>query len=211
MKTDTHSKSSVQDSRFKVQRSAFNGRSAGFTLIEVILVVVISLILMGVSLPHFANTYKGSKLRSAARTVNRMARYARNMAIMREKTMTVVLDHGTMEIYLGGTAVTSTNTADGELDQDVLKRLGYVEGEASSDNIGIEKEIRRFLPDDITVADFDKDYFEEEQQYEDIYIINYYSDGQSDWFTLEFEDRRGLGVKLESDPISGRIRSEFTQ
>lgn len=203
-------------SKFEIPCSLFRGSTSisgkrGFTLIEVILVVVISLILMAVSLPHFANTYKGSKLRSTARTVNRMARYARNMAIMREKTMTVVLDHETMEIYLGGAAVTATNTADGELDQDVLKRLGYVEGEASSDNLGIEREIHRLLPEDITVADFDKDYFEEEQQYEDIYIINYYSDGQSDWFTLEFEDRRGLGVKLESDPISGNIRSEFTQ
>lgn len=186
-------------------------RKLGFTLIEVILVVVISLILLGVSLPHFAHTYKGSKLRSAARTVNRMARYARSMAIMRETTMTVVLDGETMEIYLGGSSQTSTNTADGELDQDVLKRLGYVEGDTSAENLGIEKEIHRFLPEGIEVADFEKDWIGEEETYEDLYLVHYYSDGQSDWFAMELADQRGLGVKMENDPISGKIRFEFTQ
>lgn len=183
----------------------------GFTLIEVILVVVISLILLGVSLPHFAHAYKGTKLRIAARTVSRMARYARSMAIMRETTMTIVLNHETMEIFLGGATQASTNAADGELDQDILKRLGYVEGEASSDDIGIEKEVHRFLPEHIEVADFEKDWFEDEKEYEDLYLVHYYPDGQSDWFILELEDQRGLGVKLENDPISGKIRSEFTQ
>jgi len=203
-------------SKFDIPCSLFCGSTSiskklGFTLIEVILVVVISLILLGVSLPHFAHTYKGSKLRSAARTVNRMARYARNMAIMRETTMTIVLNHETMEIYLGSATQSSTNAADGELDQDVLKRLGYVEGEASSDDVGVEKEIHRFLPEDIEVADFERDFIEDEPEYEDIYLIHYYSDGQSDWFTLKLEGRRGLGVKLENDPISGKLRAEFTQ
>lgn len=179
-------------------------------MIEVILVVVIAVILLGVSLPHFAHTYKGSTLRSAARTINRMTRYARSMAIMRETTMTVVLNAQSREVFLGGPTQTSTNAADGELDQEVLKRLGYVEGETSSGELGIEKEIHRFLPDDIQVADFEKDW-EEDGTHDDIHLIRYYSDGQSDWFTLKLEGRSGLGVKLENDPISGKIFSEFTQ
>ena len=206
-------------SKFVIPCSAFCGsikvnsarHRTGFTLIEVILVVVISLILLGVSLPHFAHAHKGMQLRVAARTVSRMARYARSMAIMRETTMTVVLNHDTMEIYLGGETQTSTNAADGELDQDILKRLGYTDGEASSDDVGVEKEVHRYLPEDIEVADFERDWFDDEEQYEDLHLIRYYSDGQSDWFILELEDRRGLGIKLENDPISGKIRSEFMQ
>jgi prepilin-type N-terminal cleavage/methylation domain-containing protein len=182
----------------------------GFTLIEVILVVVIALILMGVALPHFAQTYKGSRLRSAARTIDRMARYARNMAIMREKTMTVVLNRESREIYLGSTAQASTNAADGELDQDVLKRLGYLEGEAATD-LGIEKEIFRYLPDGVEVENFEKDWYDEDPVYEDIYYFNCYPDGQMDWFFLELKDRSGLGVKMENDPITGNVFSEFTQ
>jgi prepilin-type N-terminal cleavage/methylation domain-containing protein len=183
----------------------------GFTLIEVILVVVITLILLGVSLPYFAHAYKGTKLRITARTITRMTRYARSMAIMRETTMTVVLNEETMEIYLGDTTQTASNTADGELDQDVLKRLGYVEDESSSENVGVEKEIHRFLPENIHVSDFEKDWFEADKQHENLDLIHYYPDGQSDWFVLKLEDQRGLGIRLESDPISGKIRSEFTQ
>jgi prepilin-type N-terminal cleavage/methylation domain-containing protein len=182
----------------------------GFTLIEVILVVVISLILMSVSLPHFARTYKGSRLRSSARTINRMARYARNMAIMRETTMTVVLNRESREIYLGSKAQASTNAPDGELDQDVLKRLGYIEGEAAVD-LGIDKEIHRFLPEGVEIADFEKEWSEDMPEYEDLHYFNCYADGQVDRFTLELRDRSGLGVEMENDPISGRIFSEFTQ
>jgi prepilin-type N-terminal cleavage/methylation domain-containing protein len=183
----------------------------GFTLIEIILVVVISLILMGVALPYFAHAYKGSKLKSAARTVNRMARYARGMAIMRETTMTIALNPDTMEIYLGSSSSASTNSADGELDQDVLKRLGYVDDDSSSENSGIEKELHRFLPEGLEVADFEKDWREDDEAYDDLHLIRYYEDGQSEWFILEFEDSRGSGIKLENDPISGKIISEFTQ
>ncbi len=206
-------------SKFKISCSIFFGSisvkaartRAAFTLIEVILVVVISLIMLGVSLPYFAHAYKGTKLRIAARTITRMTRYARSMAIMRETTMTVVLNEETMEIYLGGATQTSTNAADGELDQDVLKRLGYVEGDSSGEDTGVEKEIHRFLPENIQVADFEKDWAEDEEQYENLDLVRYYPDGQSDWFILELEDPRGMGVKLENDPISGKIRSEFMQ
>jgi hypothetical protein len=122
-----------------------------------------------------------------------------------------VLNHETMEIYLGGKAQAATNSADGELDQDVLKRLGYVDGEASPENIGIEKEIHRFLPEDIKVANFERDSVDDEEIYEDLYLFRCYPDGQSDRFILELESRHGLGVKLENDPISGKMHSEFTQ
>jgi prepilin-type N-terminal cleavage/methylation domain-containing protein len=183
----------------------------GFTLIEVILVVVISLILMGVSLPYFAHAYKGSKLRTSARTVSRMARYARSMAIMREKTMSVVLNPETMEIYLGAEIATSTNTADGEIDQDILKRLGYVDGEPEDEGYIVEKELHRFLPEGLEVRDFEKNWNDEDDAHSEQHIVRYYSDGQSEWFILEVQDTRGSAVKMESDPISGKIISEFTQ
>lgn len=202
-------------SKFNMRHSLFCGSPSGFTLIEIILVVVISLILLGVALPNFSHTYKGAKLRTAARTVDRMGRYARSTAIMREETMVLVLNHETMELYLGAetaASTTSTNAADGELDQDVLKRLGYVEGDDSSgDAGGIEKEIHRFLPEGLEVADFEQEARDENEFYEDLYLIRYYSNGRSDWFILKLEDQRGLGVKLENDSISGKIRSEFTQ
>lgn len=183
----------------------------GFTLMEVILVLVLIVVISGVSIPYFAGSYRGTKLRTSARTLTRMANYARSMAILREDTLTIVLDPETMELYLGGAVQVATNAADGELDQEVLKRLGYVDGDDSAKNAGIEKEIHRFLPSGLTVLDFEKNQSEDDDFFEDLYLIRYYPNGQSDWFMLELEDARGLRVKLENDPVSGKVRSELTQ
>lgn len=184
-------------------------KRAGFTLLEVILVLVLIAIISGISIPFFAGTFRGSKLKTAARTIERMSRYGRSMAIIREETLTMVLNHETMELFLGGEAGSSTNTADGELDQEVLKRLGYIDGEAF--NAGIEKEVHRLLPEDLTVRSFDKEWSEEDDLYDNLYLVRFYPNGQCEWFELELEDNRGHGIKLENDPISGKVWSEFLQ
>ena len=203
-------------SLFHIPRPAGGGkrktshRRTGFTLIEVILVVVITVILLGVSLPHFSSAFRSSELRSTARTLNRMGRYARGTAILRNQTMTLVIDGNSREIYLGGPAQTTNSAADGELDQEVLKRLGYIEGDAPID-LGVEKEIRRFLPESVEVADFEKEWSEKDPKYEDLYVIRYYSDGRIDWFRIELDSNRGLMMELESDPISGKLSAELRQ
>lgn len=183
----------------------------GFTLIEVILVLVVVVIISGISLPYFSGTFRGTKLRSASRTIDRITRYAHAMAILREETMSVVLNHETMEIFMGGPVQAATDTADGELDQEVLKRLGYVEGSSEDENAGIEKEVHRFLPDHLTVFDFDKNWTEEDALYENLHVIHFYPNGQCDWFRLEIEDNRGMRVQLENDPISGKMYIEYRQ
>lgn len=183
----------------------------GFTLIEVILVLVVIVIVSGISLPYFAGTFRGTQLKTASRTIDRISRYAHAMAILREETMTVVLNEETMEIFMGGPVQAAAGTADGELDQEVLKRLGYVEGDSEEENAGIEKEIHRFLPDQLTVLDFDKDWNEEDELYENLHLIHFYPNGQCDWFRMELEDNRGMSVKLENDPVSGKMYIEFKQ
>lgn len=191
--------------------SSKHKRRAGFTLVEVILVAVVITIITGIAMPYFAGSYKGNKLRLSARTISRMSRYARSMSIMREEPLTVVLNHETMEIWLGGYAA-KTNSADGELDQDVLKRLGYVDDdEGSSNTAGIEKEVHKFLPDNLTVKFFEKDWTEEDNDHEELYMIRFFPNGQCDWFEMELEDNRGISIRLENDPISGKVKSEFLQ
>jgi prepilin-type N-terminal cleavage/methylation domain-containing protein len=185
---------------------------SGFTLIELILVVVVVVIVSGIALPYFAGSYRGTKVRSAARTIDRITRYAHAMAILREETLTVVLNHETMEIFMGGSVQNVTSTADGELDQEVLKRLGYIEdGASKEEDAGIEKEIHRFLPDHLSVRDFEKNWTEEDDPYEDLYLIHFYPNGQCDWFRMELEDNRGMRVQLENDPVSGKMYIEFKQ
>ena len=185
-------------------------KRAGFTLLEVILVVVLIAIISGISAPYFANSLSGTKLKTSARSIERLGRYTRSMAIMRNETLMLVIDENTMELFMGGPAAQSTtNAADGQIDQDVLQRLGYVDGDTESP--GIEKGFRRYLPEGLSINDFEKDWNEEDQEYENCCLVRFYSNGQCEWFQLKLEDSRGNVIQLENDPVSGKIRSEFVQ
>lgn len=198
---------------FSTLNESFNAQKKGFTLIEVVLVMVVIVIISGIALPHFAGSFKSNKLRTTTRTISKMSRYARSMAIMREEIFTLVLNHESMEIFLGGPTQTSTNAADGELDQDVLKRLGYLDKDDAEDPsaLGVQKEVHRFLPDDLSVKHFDKDWADKDRSFENFYLVRFFPNGQCEWFEMELQDKRGTAVKLEIDPISGKVRSEFIQ
>ncbi|WP_372845054.1 Tfp pilus assembly protein FimT/FimU [Pontiella sp.] len=212
MKKPDPSKIGIPGATFGNRTPATATRREAFTLIEVVMVMVLIVIITGISMPYLGGTLKGSKLKTSARAVRRITRYARSMAIMREETMTVALNRDTFELFMGGTRAAQTGGADGELDQDVLKRLGYVDGEGSSSSTGtIDKEVHVFLPDGLTIKDFDKNRTTEDDEYEHLLLIRFYPNGQCEWFKLELEDTKGSGVLLEIDPISGKMTSEFTQ
>ena len=111
----------------RIDRAASNSQERtkkGFTLIEVILVAVVIAILAGISLPNVAQSVRGAKLKTTANTIERMARYARGMAIIHDQTMAILIDPASKRIY-AGELKTEENQADARLGQAVLKRLGY--------------------------------------------------------------------------------------
>lgn len=184
----------------------------GFTFIEVMLVVVIIVVLSSVAIPFFSGSMKGHSLRNSGRLIQKMAGFGRSMAIVREETLTLVLNPDTNEIYIGGRESAPTNAADGYIDQDAFKNLGYVDqDEDELGSIGIEREERRFLPDGLEIRNFDKDWTIEDDEHPDVHLVRFYPNGQSEWFEVELVDSRGRGLKLVNDPISGRVSSENLQ
>ncbi len=76
-----------------IHRSSFPN---GFTLIEIMLVVVIILIATAVSVPIFRGTFKSTQMTDAMRSTIRMARFARSMAILRQSDCTLKFEEDRM-------------------------------------------------------------------------------------------------------------------
>ncbi len=89
-------------SAFSLLPSAF---PHGFTMIELLLVVVIIGIALGVSMPSMVSSIQAQRLKSAARTMVTVARYARSMAVLKQTDLTLSFNFASGQIDL-----TSTNT-----------------------------------------------------------------------------------------------------
>ena len=182
--------------------------TSGFTLIEVILVLVVIVIISGIALPNLSGSYGNAKLRSTASNIERLGRYARGMAILREQDLSMVIDTEKQRIYIGAEKRITSDESDGELDQDILKRLGYIGERTDEQDRKIEKEISRSLPDGLNV-----EYIEVKgtilNQANIFYMFEFYSNGQCDDFKIILIDQKDRSIQIYSDPVSGKVRSEF--
>lgn len=67
-------------------------RGAGFTLIEMIVVLAIMGLMMGMSIPYFARFTRGIKLKSAASNISTVLQTARSYAVTERKNFLVVIN-----------------------------------------------------------------------------------------------------------------------
>jgi prepilin-type N-terminal cleavage/methylation domain-containing protein len=177
----------------------------GFTLIEVILVAVVIAILAGISLPNVAQSLRGAKLKTTANTIERMARYARGMAIIHDQTMAILIDPASKRIYAGELKAEESQV-DGRLDQAVLTRLGYTDEEPpNKERINIR--MQRTLEPDIEVDSFTLETSSLPWDRDTVCFIEFYPSGQCEAFSLELIDANGRKLHLASDPITGKVRS----
>lgn len=78
----------------------------GFTLMELLFIVVIMSIAMAIVMPSLVRSIRGHRLRTASHTLVTVARYARSMAVLKQSALSITFNLDTGQIDL-----ISTNTS----------------------------------------------------------------------------------------------------
>lgn len=102
-------------------------RGGGFTLVELLLVIVILGILVVVAAPRVGPLLAGGQLRTGARELASVGRYARTMALMNQTPIDVIIKQGTGKIVVKAREA-QTATALGMSDvAAITNEYGYTE------------------------------------------------------------------------------------
>lgn len=195
----------------------------GFTLVEVMLVVVIGLILAASALPGFLRAYQSAQIRTAVRQAVLATKYARNTAIMRQQQIAMIVDRAGNQLQL-----ISLGTGRGMADKEMFLEsrtatAGLVEDEedappAATGEDGAEAaappptiavELTRTLPRDVTIRAFRSTA--EESRLKDVYWVSFQPNGMNDGFEMELEDTRGHVAVIKVDAITGKAKVEFEE
>ncbi|MBU0676505.1 MAG: prepilin-type N-terminal cleavage/methylation domain-containing protein [Verrucomicrobia bacterium] len=182
------------------------GRSrGGFTLIEIILVVLIILVASAIAVPSFVRSYRGARLRTSVRTVVMASRYARSTAVLKQKQAAILFD-----IKAQSLEVVSVEPEAGSADRDMFRDLRGQGPGGDSEEEGkmlVTRELKRPLEDGIKITEFDAG--DTEQVLDGIYWISFYPNGVCDDFALRLSDDKGSSVRIEVDHLSGSAKVEY--
>jgi prepilin-type N-terminal cleavage/methylation domain-containing protein len=154
-------------------------RRAGFTLIELSIVVFILLIIVAASIPYYAKAYRSSLLNSGGRSLVTMTQLARLEAVLRQHPSTLHLDLEEDKFW-----VSQTQTNDFDPDAQVVVKLVKLETP-----VGI-----------VSAA-----VGEGEEGKDGTMEIRFYPNGTCDPAKIVLRGAdRGAGLELELDPVTTR-------
>lgn len=190
-------------------------RRDGFSLMELLLVIVLIGMATAVAIPSFTGTFRGARLRSAARTVAMAARFARSSAVLHQQDMALIFYPGRNEFELVSIR-DSAAASDRErfLDSREARAVAGLLGEepAASDPAAalpaIESELVRPLPEGVGILEVAVNG--EVIDIEGSYLANFYANGMSDEFAVRLVDESGRGAEIAMDPLSGQVAVSYS-
>lgn len=182
----------------------------GFTLVELMLVVVIMAMAAGIAVPHFAASSRNMKLKTASRSIVTSARYARSIAVLRQEQTALLID--TIENSVEVVALTVQEKQGGFLDEYQITDTDEALDAAEGNDLGsatVEQLRLTKIADTVEIQEITLGEKAEEWQIHDgIYTINFYPNGANDGFEMRLEDDRGKQVEIGTDPVTGRLTAE---
>ena len=179
----------------RMVQSRMINRAAGFSLIELIVVLLIMTTMMAVAAPRVAGRSEAAILRSAATDFQTLASAARAKAVLQQRTITLQIDDGSIGLFAippaseSKTGVDSLGNSRGQLQQ-----VRESENTTPPEPVSRSRE----LPEGL-VAVF-------EAAKGDDNGLAFYPDGSADSGTLLIANARDERIALTLSAATGRLR-----
>ena len=172
-------------------------RAAGFTLLELIVVLFILALAGALVAPVFTRSFGQLRLKAAARDLAALCRFARTQAIANQVVLEVVLDRGANAYWLRGP-------------EWVVSRLGGIEQVAKAEDPEQPWQVRlrqarvRPLPVGVTLKSviLDPGTLREDERGAIVFFPQGSSTGGEVWVS----DEKGRGYRIVIDPSIGLVR-----
>lgn len=197
-----------------------NLRSYGFTLIEVVIVIFIMLLMTTVTVPSLKMFADGTKLRTAARSINGLLEFARGSAITERTEYAVLFDPTNKQYWLSlkefldesqGTLTDSSRT-------NLAASLEALAEKNSTDNTGTSSTgdnsmvpltrtggllgIPRDLPAGIEIVQINS--FRNTSKSSDVDYVTFYPDSKAEDFEVYLQSASGKTFLISVSESTGR-------
>lgn len=177
----------------------------GFTLLEILLVVVIVGIAAAVAVPTFARSFRGAKVRASTRTVLGMHRNAQTKAVLGQRYMALLFDErkGTLELVEQGAPDPKKDSFFGAVGGGGGMGEVTTGADAATDPSSpapTSQSVRR-LEEGVGILSFRGG-----RELDELHYVNYYPNGMCEAFEIEIGDDQGRTARIQVDAVTGKAK-----
>ena len=172
---------------------ANNGRTSGFTLIELIVVLVILALAGAIAVPRFSDSLDFLFDRSGLRGAAAMMRRARAEAVFRRENMNVTVDSENGKLTLSSAE---------DLEEEDERDTDTGKTESGSEKAAF-RPIEMQIPKTLKIDEVTVDAYGEAE--EGKYTFTFYARGTSSGGEIRFEDARRNAHLVRVSPLNGKV------